>query len=167
LESPQAHCSLSQSTSLPTLGEAYCQPASPVIELLRCSLALVTEAALSPSHLLRVPAGVSGPPTVPLSCCSCPLFQSFDDLQQMVSALTGSWQSLWLIHHRFVLLPLNLYASWVLHVHLALQLPCIALYASHDTGYKGSIRSRIPWYRRLNGYGFDPGSHGILQFFGP
>jgi hypothetical protein len=85
----------------------------------------------------------------------------------MVSALTGSWQSLWLIHHRFVLLPLNLYASWVLHVHLALQLPCIALYASHDTGYKGSIRSRIPWYRRLNGYGFDPGSHGILQFFGP
>ena len=78
---------------------------------------------------MRVPAGVSCPPTRPLSCCSCPLFQSFDDLQQMVSALTGSRQSLWFIHHRFILLLLHPYASWVVHIHLALQLPCIALYA--------------------------------------
>ena len=58
-----------------------------------------------------VPAGVSGPPTRPLSCYPYSLLPSCDNLQQVVSALTGSWQSLWLIRHRFVLLPLYPYAS--------------------------------------------------------
>ncbi len=76
----------------------------------------MTEAALNLyTNLLRVPAGVSDPPTRLLNCCSCPLFQSFGDSQQMVSALTGSWQALWFIHHRFILLPLYPYASWVVH----------------------------------------------------
>jgi len=45
--SPLKLTAASPSTSLPTLGGACYQPASPTIELLRCSLARVTEAALS------------------------------------------------------------------------------------------------------------------------